>query len=411
MMKLWLTGVLALLACIRPLALPGAVELLSPADSATVAAPVVEFAWSADAGDAWEFQLAADSRFRSMLRADTVTVDSGPAVRWQVDLRRDGTYWWRVRARGGDSTWGNFSEERTLDLRRFDVLAARPTPGYAHAVCVAGERAYVADGQAGLAVFDVADPANPRYLASVMDSLNEARGVAVRGRHAFVAYGYKELLIADVADPDSLRVIGELEYPTPGYGFDIALRDSMVYIAADAQFIVVNTADPAYPNLRFQHRYPRGLRGVAIEDTLCWLALEQLGVAAWNIAALPPVPLGSLDTPSNARSVAASGGIVYVADGRGGLVVVDGRDPSAPAVLATLDLPGYAGQVTVSGDRVYVGCGEGGLVIVDAGMPAEPFIVAAIKLSYVRGGVESGGHIYACDRDLGLVVISREEAR
>ncbi|MFO7676079.1 MAG: hypothetical protein R6X12_07185 [bacterium] len=408
MKKPVLAGILLAVTCIRPPSVP-TVQLLAPADGATVLTPVVEFAWADDGQAAWEFELATDERFRSVVRTDTVEPVEATDVRWPVDLRRDGSYWWRVRARSEGGAWGSRSAARRLGLRRFEVLSTHPTPGYAQRVAVADGRAYVADGQAGLAVFDLTG--EPRFLASVMDSLNEAWGVAVRGGHAFVACGYKELMIVDVGDPDSLRIVGELEYPTPGYGYDVVLRDSFAYVAADAQFIAVNVADPAWPNLRFQYRYPRGLRGLAVEDTLCWLALEQLGVAAWNVRTLPPVRLGGIDTPSNARGVAARGGIVYVADGRGGLVVIDGSNPTAPAALASLELPGYAGQVSIGADYAYIGCGDGGLAIVDISMPAEPFIAAVVELSHVRGGVESGGRVYACDRDLGLVVIGRRDER
>ena len=135
----------------------------------------------------------------------------------------------------------------------YEVVTSVATPGYAQDIFVRSDRAYVADGQAGLAVFDISDPRAPVLLGSVMDSLNEAYGVAANESLAFVAYGYKELLVARIDDPESLAVVGELEYPQPGYGFAVALQDSFAYIAADAQFLVVGVADARYPNLSLIH--------------------------------------------------------------------------------------------------------------------------------------------------------------
>lgn len=293
---------------------------------------------------------------------------------------------------------------------RYEVVTSVPTPGYAQDVFVRGDRAYIADGQAGLAVFDITDPRSPVLLGTVMDSLNEAWGVVANESLAFVAYGYKELLVARVGDPESLVVVSELEYPQPGYGFAVASRDSFAYIAADAQFLVVELADARYPNLVFQYRYPRGLRGVCVRDTLCFLALEQLGVAVWNIASVPPVALGSFDTPSNARAVAARGDLLYVCDGRGGLRWADVSDPSVPALAAgRLDLPGYANRLSVDDTLLYVGCGDGGLAVVSIADPANPVLSATAELSYVRNAVGAKGCVLAADRDLGLVVLERKE--
>ncbi|MBN2537343.1 hypothetical protein JXB37_03590, partial [candidate division WOR-3 bacterium] len=278
----------------------------------------------------------------------------------------------------------------------YEVVARVPTPGYAQDVFVRGDRAYIADGQAGLAVFDIADPLAPVLLGSVMDSLNEAYGVVADESLAFVAYGYKELLVARVGDPESLVVVSELEYPQPGYGFAVASRDSFVYIAADAQFLVVELADARYPNLAFQYRYPRGLRGICVQDTLCFLALEQLGVAIWNTATLPPVPLGSFDTPSNARAVAASGNWLYVCDGRDGLRWADVTDPANPALAAgRLELPGYANRLTVDDTLLYVGCGDGGLAVVSIAEPGDPKLVATGDIPYARNAAGSGGFVFA----------------
>jgi hypothetical protein len=405
-----LVAVLVLLSCDVPLPRPAAVELAGPIDGAVLTYSEVEFSWWSDGYSAWEFQVAEDRDFDRVVRTDTIEADDQDQALRTVDLRKDDTYWWRVRARSEEQVWGDWSETRSLSIERFKVVAQLATQGYAQDIWVDGDRAYIADGQAGLAVFDVGSPESPELLGYVSDGRNIAYGVTALGDYAYVAYGYKELLVANVADPDSMFIAGELEYVQPGNGFDIALSgDSLAFVAADAQFIYIDVTDPFNPGLKEQFNYPRGCRGIDIEGNRCYLALEQVGVAIWDIGSAPIKTLGEFDTPSNARSVAADGGMLYVADGNGGLLVADVSVPESAEVEAVLDLPDYAERVTVSDTLVYVGCRNDGVVVVNVSDPAEPFIVAAVKTDYARCAMENDGYVYACDRDLGLVVVRIKE--
>jgi len=61
--------------------------------------------------------------------------------------------------------------------------------------------------------------------------------------------------------------------------------------------------------------------------------------------------------------VAVVGSTAYVADGSGGLVIVDVSDAATPSVVGACDTPGTAYGVAVAGDTAYVADGNGGLVI------------------------------------------------
>ncbi len=406
MKKFILSGWLIFLAgCQVPLPSPGPVWLKAPERGVRIRKSEVVFIWDSvpEAKD-YELQLALNARFNPLVfqLKTTATCET-------LRLTTDGVYYWRVRAWSSSEIPGEWSEVRSLELRRFSIVTSLKTQGYAQDIWVADDRAYVADGQAGLAVFDLSSPQRPRLVGSIMDSLNEAWGVVANGNIVHLAYGYKELRTIDATNPESLRVLGELEYPQPGFGYDIDCRDSMVYIAANAQFIIVNCADPKYPGLVFQTRYPYNCRGVCVSGNYCYLALEQLGVAVWDISSLPPVQVAAFDTPANARSVAAEGDYLYVADGRDGLIVADISNPFQPVKIGSLSLTGYANRISVCDTLVYVGCSAGGLAVVNVKNPRELFLAAQIGISYTRGAQEYRGYVFACDRDSGLVVIRKEE--
>lgn len=401
-----LAGCLLFLAgCVTPLPAPGAVTMSRPDPGAVVRSAAVTFAWTGS-GDAAAYQLQVGSKsgFSSTLYDEVCAAET--AV---VRLGADGRYYWRVRPISPDSVPGDWSEVRSLDLTRFAIVASAPAQGYAHDVVLQGDRAYLAQGQAGLAVYDITDPESPVLLGAKMDSLNEAWGVAVRDSIAYVAYGYKELVVMNVARPESIRVTGVLEYPQPGYGYGVALSDSHAFVAANAQFLKVEAADPRYPNLVYQGYYPRDCRAVAVRGGAAFVAVGQLGIAAWDITVHPPRQVGAMDTPGYARGIAVQGDVVCVADGREGLVVVDVSAPDSPRLVSRLALSGYANSVVLEDTLVFVGCGDGGLSVVSVARPDAPVLVARIPLGYCMGVSARDGYAFVGDRDQGLVVIRQED--
>ena len=80
--------------------------------------------------------------------------------------------------------------------------------------------AYVADGDAGLQVIDVSNPANPVRVGGY-DTSGYAYGVAVSGNIAYVADDDAGLQVIDVSNPASpVRVGG---YDTSGNGEGVAV--------------------------------------------------------------------------------------------------------------------------------------------------------------------------------------------
>ncbi|MCX6843796.1 MAG: hypothetical protein NTX53_16120, partial [candidate division WOR-3 bacterium] len=280
-----------ILFCQKPLPSPGPVGLVAPADNAVLRSGPVDFTWlTPEWNQAYLLQVGLDVAFKRFQSQDTLW-SIGPGwsdtTGYLLNLP-DGRYWWRVRSLGWNDVWGEWSETRRFDLERFRVVTSIKTQGYPHDIETHGGRAYIADGQAGLAMFDVTNPESPMLMGVKMDSMNVAWGVAVSGNYAYITYGSKELYIVDASRPESLKVAGELEYPQPSYGYDVAVRDSFAFLAADAQFIIVNVAQPSYPNLVFQYRYPHDCRDVAVSGDYCYLACGQLGVAVWKVESLPP---------------------------------------------------------------------------------------------------------------------------
>ncbi len=108
--------------------------------------------------------------------------------------------------------------------------------------------------------------------------------------------------------------------------------------------------------------------------------------------------IASVDTPGSAKGVAVSGSLAYVADGDGGLQIIDVSDSENPYVVGSVDTPGYAVEVAVFGSLVYVADELGGLQIIDVSNPENPLAAdTADTPSYAKGVAVSGSFAYVAD--------------
>jgi len=179
------------------------------------------------------------------------------------------------------------------------------TPGYAQSVAVAGDYAYVADGDDGLRIVDVSDPAHPTEVG-YHDTPGSAQAVAVAGDYAYVADDQGGLSIVDVSDPATASRVGS--YDTPWSARGVAVAGDYAYIAGDED----------------------GLRIADVSNPVV------------------PTEAGFYDTPGEAWGVAVAGEYAYVADGSGGLVILRVRKlPPTPRSLVAFQA---ATSPTLDGD-------------------------------------------------------------
>jgi hypothetical protein len=128
-----------------------------------------------------------------------------------------------------------------------------------------------------------------------------------------------------------------------------------------------------------------------------------------------PQFLGSEDTPSIAISVCVKAGFAYVADDRGGLQIFDLPDtipagdhdspfPANPVLISNINTSGRTKDVQVLGNYCFLADGSGGLKVVDVADPYNPRFLAAYSTPYAFGIWVEPDYIYLADRDMGLLI-------
>jgi hypothetical protein len=303
----------------------------------------------------------------------------------------------------------------------WDVEHLDDRAGAVSAVIVDGERAYVGVGQT-LEVVDVADPARPRALGS--RTLNgQALDIVVDNAVAYLAKGDAGFETIDVSDPTQPLPRDGGSVPSRG----VALSGDFVVLAggtgAETGLRVFDKTAPGYYEpLSFVPTPGDALAVATVPGRTAFVADGDGGLRLIDIGVpqqakeVSWLPMKALDV-----AVPASGPYVYVAAGDGGLVIVDAADPTAPSIVGTFSGgggPTFA--VEVAGDIVYASIEYGDVVAVDVSTPAAPFSQGAyapvreirgcdgLTRSYAERASHlaiAGGRAYAASWENGLRVL------
>jgi len=110
---------------------------------------------------------------------------------------------------------------------------------------VAGGFAFMAAG--ALRIFDVSEPAAPSYVGYGVTGGNAVK-IAVAGARAFLAAGAAGVAIMDVSDPSAtagVPLIGGI--PTPGYADLVAATDGLAFVVDELGLRVFDVTTPSNP--------------------------------------------------------------------------------------------------------------------------------------------------------------------
>jgi len=110
----------------------------------------------------------------------------------------------------------------------------------------------------------------------------------------------------------------------------------------------------------------------------------------------------------NCYGIYVQGNYAYVSEGRNFLVLDISQSPPLKVTPTPLTLPGIITDIKLLGSYAYVADGEGGLQIVDVSIPATPKIAGFYSPTntWMTGLLINGGTVYVADADNGLEIFS-----
>ena len=178
---------------------------------------------------------------------------------------------------------------------------------------IVGETLFVSGHDAGLVVLDIA--ADGSLSETTRVPLENAWQVRVQDDWAYVANGNAGLAVVDVTNPPAASAVALLDLPGPAK--DLEVDGDRLYVALGAAGIAtVDISDPAAPVLLDTDDTPGSALGVALGDALYvadWNELRVFDVTNRDdprLVAKEPLPL---ETESGSRTlgIAAAGDVLF----------------------------------------------------------------------------------------------------
>ena len=196
--------------------------------------------------------------------------------------------------------------------------------------------------------------------------------------------------------------------------FEITENDSLVWTEEDTIDILPFTTYAELPGgMEYDLRVDYYLDTVFVNSTYQFAIILAAGDTTTIILGEPDIIadvetytiVGIFDTPEDASEVFIIDTLIYVADGWGGLRIIDFSDPAEPVEIGFYDGVGSAHDLVVEGNYAYLAY-EAALTIVDVTNPYAPVFTGSLRTPGYAVGVDvQGNYAYVADYDQGLRMI------
>jgi hypothetical protein len=281
--------------------------------------------------------------------------------------------------------------------------------GYHQYMAVRSGYAYICDYNAGLQVINVSVATNPVNVVTIPSGYRTA-GIVFDGNYGYVAVGDSGMYVYNVANPAAPTFAGKIG--TTGraafvsYGSVTVGGSPVGHIfvsnrSTSSGLSAINVSNPATPTLSSWLGTNQAASGIAYapfySNGKVYIAYGLAGLRIVDVSTPSAATLLSTTVlPGDSRGVVASGNYAYVAGGVSGVSVIDATNPSSPVKLSTITTPRARG-IAISGNYVYIAASDSGLGVFNISSPATPSLVG-----YFHPGSQFGENVAAAGNIVGL---------
>jgi len=255
--------------------------------------------------------------------------------------------------------------------------------GYHRNLKISRDRVYLADGNRGLVVFDIAE----KVPVCTWKQQNVAgMGIYIHDNYAYLAAGTEGLLVFDISKPDSPKLVGKSK--TNADAWDVWVSDKYAYVADLQQGLtVVDVSFPPQPQKVSlvtwdkKEPMPEIIRG---EGKFAYIAAGKRGLVVIDVSnPLNPKVVSQYKSDPNgfAEGLCVRNGLVYLSNGNSknkdenGLIIIDAHDPNSLRVKSKCTFGGWVEGVCLAGNHVFVTNTSSGVRSIDVSDPNSPRLV------------------------------------
>jgi hypothetical protein len=234
------------------------------------------------------------------------------------------------------------------------------TPGCAYKVFIQGNRAFVADGDSGLQIIDISNPARPTLVGGC--SLpGRVIDIFLHGDYAYLINGALGLLAVDISDPTHPVYRGNTPfaweatdlYIDGGYAYVLTYHEDAPVMYG--QMIILDLSDPAEPEIVSSSQNEEALYDIYVQNEYAFIS-DITGLLIYNISdPTSPFWVGSLlGDDLSSYCVIAYGEFAYLG-GFKKLQTILITDPSQPQLIAAYEIPYAIQKLCFANDHAYTG--------------------------------------------------------
>lgn len=270
-------------------------------------------------------------------------------------------------------------------FRIIDVsLPSNPTqignigmPAATEDVCLTGQTACLVLNDGRLQIVDISNPAIPEILGSI-DTPSYSFHVTMASNLVYLTDRDNGLYIVDITNAAEPLLLGNID--TPGRADGIYVENGFAYLADATSLHQIDCRNPVDPTFFQSYTAPVSLRDVDIMGEYAYVVDYGFELYALNISR-PTIPLlaSSCLLPSLAYSAFTTDGHVFVADGNGGLQIINAEDPESLFIEGIYDTPGCAYDVSVQGSFSFI-ADSSSIQVIDISDASNPTFISSYSL-------------------------------
>ena len=235
--------------------------------------------------------------------------------------------------------------------------------------------------------------------------------VELLGDVAWVA-GIGGLVAIDVSDPTNPTMIDRYNPSGSPIGeryYRSAINGNIAYASGrlDGISVIANIANPLKETQRRSVYKEEGVNyeGLYLDSGFLYACRHEKGFQIFELDGDFIRSQGIYENLVNAWTVVVQAGIAYIADGAGGLKILDVSDPQSVVELSAIATTGTARDIEMIDGIAYIAVGSYGLDLIDVRDPSNPIFMSNYQSPFFATGVSvNGNKAYIAEWDIVEVV-------
>jgi len=217
--------------------------------------------------------------------------------------------------------------------------------------------AYATNRNGTVNVIDISDINNPEIIESC-NTGGVHNDIEVAGDYAFVADGDIGVSIIIVSGPPHLITTKDVG----GNAKDLSIAGNYAYISTglNGGIVELDISDPTNPTVQSNINYNGNALGITSDSSYAYLANGEEGLEIIDISTPgSPQHVGNCPTDGYLKDVKVNSNFAYAIDSQKGLIIFDITDKTNPFILAIKALTTEASSIDLSGSYVFISDNQG----------------------------------------------------